>query len=395
MTHSADRQRRIYLDNAATSWPKPEAVYQAVEHYQRYLGAPAGRGGYAEAVEVSRAVEECRRRVARFVGLDDAARLVFAFNGTDALNLAIHGLLQPGDHVVTTVVEHNSVLRPLEFLRRAGMITVSIAPCDSRGYVDPDAIRTAMQPTTRMVAVSHASNVTGAVQDVAAIAEIAHRQQAFVLCDAAQTVGHLEVDMRKLDVDLLATSGHKGLLGPLGTGVLGMTARAADALRSVRQGGTGTQSEDMRQPEVLPSKFESGNLNVPGLLGLAAGVEYLERQTAAKLETQGDILVRRFVEGFSKLDGVRVLGPTADTPRVPLVSIVLAGYDPQEAASILDAAYRVQVRSGLHCAPEMHRALGTERGGSLRFSAGPFNTLDDVDVAVRAVAEIGAASVAP
>jgi selenocysteine lyase/cysteine desulfurase len=246
-----------------------------------------------------------------------------------------------------------------------------------------------------MVAVSHASNVTGAVQDVAAISQIAHGHDAFVLCDAAQTVGHLEVDMRKLGVDLLAASGHKGLLGPLGTGVLAMTARAADAVHSVRQGGTGTQSEEMRQPELLPSKFESGNLNVPGIVGLAAGIEYLEDRTVAEIERHGDLLVRRLLEGFSHVDGVKLLGPTADTPRVPLVSIVVGGYDPQEAASILDSAYRVQVRSGLHCAPEMHRALGTERGGTLRFSIGPFNTLEDIDVAVKAVAEIGAASIAP
>jgi cysteine desulfurase/selenocysteine lyase len=395
MTDLDDSRRRIYLDNAATSWPKPEAVYRAVEHYQRHLGAPAGRGAYEEAVAASQAVAATRSTAAHFLGLDAAERLIFASNGTDALNLAIHGLLREGDHVVTTVTEHNSVLRPLEFLRRTCGVSVSHARCDSLGYVDPHDVRAAMRPSTRLVAVSLASNVTGAVQDVAAMAEIAREHDALLLCDAAQAAGHLAVDLGTLGADLLAAPGHKGLLGPLGTGVLAMSERAAAALHSVRQGGTGTQSDAINQPNELPEKFESGNLNVPGIVGLGSGIEFLEQSTVEAIQQRGHALTRRLIEGLRDIRGVRLLGPPADAPRVPLVSVVLAGYDPQEAASILDSVYRVQVRSGLHCAPLMHRALGTEQGGSLRFSLGAFNTLADVEVAVKAIADIVSAHVTP
>jgi selenocysteine lyase/cysteine desulfurase len=295
--------------------------------------------------------------------------------------------------VVTTVVEHNSVLRPLSALEQAGLISVSHVGCDGRGYVDPDAVGAALRKNTRLVTICHASNVTGAVQDVAAIARLAHRQEALVLCDAAQSAGHIAVDITQLGADLVAAPGHKGLLGPLGTGVLAMTASAAKQLRSVRQGGTGTQSDDTKQPDELPYKFEAGNLNVPGILGLGAGVEYLEERTIAAIHEQGLVQTKRLLAGLAEIPGVTVFGPPADAPRVPLVSVALAGYDPQEAASILDTAYRVQVRAGLHCAPLMHRALGTQQGGTVRFSLGAFNTLDDVETAVRAVADIVAAQV--
>jgi cysteine desulfurase / selenocysteine lyase len=380
---------RIYFDNAATSWPKPEAVYRAVDHYQRELGAPAGRSGYAEAVAVSQAVEDARRRVATLLGLDDFTHLIFTANGTDSLNLALHGLLRDGDHVVTTVVEHNSVLRPLDQWQRAGSVAVTHVGCNSAGYVDPDQVRAAIRPATRLIAVSHASNVTGAVQPIKEISRIAHAAGILILCDAAQTVGHLPLDVRELEVDLLAASGHKGLLGPLGTGILSIGSRAVAELRSVRQGGTGTRSEETTQPEVLPSKFESGNLNVPGILGLGAAVEFLQSQGIDQLARQTDDLTERLLAGLEAIPTIRVLGPSASQPRVPLVSLVVEGYDPQEVALSLDAAYRIQVRPGLHCAPLMHRALGTDaNGGTVRLSLGIFNTVDQIELAVSALAEI-------
>ncbi len=394
MSDSAD-PRRIYLDNAATSWPKPEGVYAAVEQYQRTLGAPAGRGGYAEAVAVSQAVEDVRLRVARLLGLQDPKHLVFTANGTDSLNLAIHGLLAHGDHVVMTAIEHNSVLRPLDFLEHAGVIETTLVECDSAGYVDPQAVGAAIRPDTRLVAISHASNVTGAVQPIDAIVAVAHAAGAVVLCDAAQTAGHMRLDVRALGVDLLATSGHKGLLGPLGTGILAISPQVANQLHSVRQGGTGTRSEETSQPDELPSKFESGNLNVPGILGLGAGVEFLESKGLDSLATQTLALAERLLAGLREIPGVRVLGPTTCAPRVPLVSIVIEGYDPQEVALALDAAYRIQVRPGLHCAPQMHRSLQTHAsGGTVRFSLGVFNTSDQIETTIRAVAEIASSRVA-
>jgi len=381
--------RRIYLDNAATSWPKPETVYEAVDDYQRRSGAPAGRSGYAEAAEVSRRIDAARVRLAGMLGLDDPTHVIFTANGTDSLNLAIHGLLRPGDHVVTTVVEHNSVLRPLAKLSESAGVSVTRVNCNTAGVVDLDEIRAAITPATRLVAISHASNVTGALQPIEDVAQVAHDAGALVLCDAAQTVGHLPVDMNRLGVDLLAVSGHKGLLGPLGTGILLVRPSVADQLDSVRQGGTGTLSEQARQPEQLPSKFESGNLNVPGILGLAAGVDFLKERGIERIQREGHQLTERLLAGFREIAGLRVLGPEAASHRVPLVSIVLKGYDPQEVALGLDAAFRVQVRSGLHCAPAMHESLGTQRsGGTVRFSLGPFTTEAEIDATIEAVAEI-------
>ena len=390
MSHEAP-PRRIYLDNGATSWPKPEQVYAAVERYQRELGAPAGRSGYTEAAIVSQGIADVRLQLARLLGAGEAARVIFTFNGTDSLNLAIHGLLADGDRVVTSVIEHNSVLRPLARWEDAGRISVTRVACDPFGVIDPDAVRAALGTKTRLVAISHASNVTGAVQPIAEISRLAHEAGALVLCDAAQTVGHMPVDMRQLGVDLLATSGHKGLLGPLGTGALALGPGIAEQLKSVRQGGTGTHSELARQPDELPGKYESGNLNVPGILGLGAGVEFLGRRGLKEIESHGRVLTERLLGGFGEIKGLSILGPTDADARVPLVSIVVEGYDPQEMALGLDAVYRIQVRSGLHCAPLMHEALQTHKiGGTVRFSLGPFNTEDDVDAAVRAVAEIAA-----
>ncbi len=387
MSQPAAELSRIYLDNAATSWPKPPAVYEAVDDYQRRLGAPAGRSGYAEASEVSGRIEAARRRIANLLGLADANHLVFTFNGTDSLNIVLHGLLQRGDHVVSTVVEHNSVLRPLADLTRCD-VTATYVGCSDVGIVEPDAVRAALRPNTRLVAVAHASNVTGALQPVAQISRIARDHGALVLCDAAQTVGHLSVDIHQLGVDFLAASGHKGLLGPLGTGILAIRPEISGELRSVRQGGTGTQSEG-GQPEDLPAKFESGNLNVPGILGLDAGARYLTERGLADVDRHGRQLCQQLLAGLGEISGVRIFGPTDAQDRVPLVSMVCNGYDPQEMALALDAACRIQVRAGLHCAPRVHEAMGTlASGGTLRFSLGPFNTSAEIDSAIRAVAEL-------
>ena len=314
-------------------------------------GAPAGRGVYAEAVDVNRRVEAARRKVAALLGLADPSHLIFTLNGTDSLNTVIHGLLRPGDHVVSSVVEHNSVLRPLELLERRGQISVTRVDSDDAGIVDPDAFRAAIRPRTRLVALAHASNVTGAIQPIEEVARIARSVGVRVLCDAAQTAGHLPLDMERLNVDFLATPGHKGLLGPLGTGVLAIRPGCAGELESLRQGGTGTESHDIRQPDALPSKFEAGNLNVPGILGLAAGVDYLADRGPDATCRHGQELIERLLDGLAGIQRVRVLGPPTAVARVPLVSVVVEGYDPQEVALGLDAAYRIQVRSGLHCAP--------------------------------------------
>jgi cysteine desulfurase family protein len=378
--------KRIYLDNAATSWPKPEAVYAIVDRYQRELGAPAGRSVYREANEVERLVSDARRRVAQLLHVDDPARIVFTFNGTDSLNLALHGLLRPGDHVISSVADHNSTLRPLRYLQDARGVQFTLVGCDSAGFVDPDEIRRAIRSDTRLIALIHASNVTGALQSVADVGRLAHEHGLLFLVDAAQSVGHLPLDVAELKADLLAAPGHKGLLGPLGTGILYIGPGAEEHLTPIRQGGTGTQSDRAEQPATLPDRYESGNHNVPGILGLGAGAAYLQQRGLADIRCHDQELTERLIGRFLPIRGVTVHGPRELPRRVGVVSISVAGYDPQELAVLLDSACGIQVRAGLHCAALMHRSLGTaDRGGTVRFSFGPFTTNEDIDAAAEAV----------
>ncbi len=386
---------RIYLDNAATSWPKPEAVYQAVDRYQREVGAAAGRGAYDHAQQAQRTVANARGACARLLGITEPEQLAFTANGTEALNLAIHGLLQPGDHVITTVCEHNSVLRPLRMQAELQGIETSYVGCDSSGYVDPHDVLCAMQSNTRLVAIIHGSNVTGAVQPIAEIARAVHEHEALILVDAAQTVGCLPIDVTQLDIDLLATGGHKGLLGPLGTGILYVRETIAKQLRPLLQGGTGTQSQTDQQPETMPEKFESGNLNVPALAGLAAAAEHLlSETTVSALHGQLHRQTLRLLDGLASIRGIRTVGPGPKQNRVSVVSFAVDGYDPQEFAASLDVSSGVECRAGLHCAPRQHAALGSDRsGGLIRLSPGWATTDEEIDQALSAIAALASASV--
>ncbi|MCL6501161.1 MAG: aminotransferase class V-fold PLP-dependent enzyme [Pirellulales bacterium] len=380
---------RIYLDNAATSWPKPPAVYEAVEHALRTVGAAAGRAAYREAIEADALVADARRQIATLLGIAQPHQVVFTFNGTDSLNLALHGLLARGGRVVTTAAEHNSVLRPLRRLEEQGQISVARVPVSNAGVVDPDDVRRALADGARLLAVTHASNVTGAIQPVAELARLAHQCGALVLVDAAQTAGELPLDVTALDCDLLAAPGHKGLLGPLGTGVLYVRPELERELESFRQGGTGSESWQDRQPETLPDKFESGNLNVPGLAGLGAAAGWLLRRGVASIVEHARRLSQRLYEGLAGIDGIRLFGPSDPAARVGIVSIALDQLDPQTAAAALDTAFGIQTRAGLHCAPLMHAALGTlHAGGTLRFSVGPFNTDEDIALTLAAMEQL-------
>ena len=383
---------RIYLDNAATSWPKPEGVYLAVDDYQRRLGAPAGRGSYHEAAETERLVASCRKRVAQLIGAADPRRIVFTLNGTDSLNLALHGCLRPGDHVVTTVCEHNSVLRPLRFLAEQRSVNTTYVPCDTTGVVDPDSIRRAITPHTRLVAIVHASNVTGAIQPVEAVGKIAAERGVLFLVDAAQSLGYIPVDVTSLGCDLLAAPGHKGLLGPLGTGVLYLSERAEGEVLPLRQGGTGTRSDEDIQPTSLPDRYESGNLNVPGIVGLEAGVKYVAEVGIEKCRAQMKMLTARMLTALAEIPGVTLYGPAVASQRVGVVSLNIEGNDPRELASLLDANWSIQTRAGIHCAPRMHQALRTAPAGTLRFSGGHFTTAAEIDRAIGAIREIAVVS---
>jgi cysteine desulfurase/selenocysteine lyase len=380
---------RIYLDNAATSWPKPESVYVAVDRYLRDIGAAAGRSVYQEAADARKAIDMARRALARLIGADDPSHIVFTANGSDALNLAIHGVLRAGDHAICTDGDHNSVLRPLRSCQDGLGVEITHVRCDSAGWVNPDDVRQALRPNTRLVAMLHASNVTGVIEPAADVGKVCRQHGAIFLLDAAQSLGHMPIDVENLYADLLAAPGHKGLLGPLGTGVLYVRPGVGKRLRPIRQGGTGSHSESDLQPQTLPEKYEAGNLNVAGIAGLFAGIEWLEQQKISTIRQHELTLTAKLVSGLSQIAGITVYGPKEPAERVGVVSVSIDGYDPQEAAAALDSAFRVQVRAGLHCAPRIHQAMGTlDRGGTVRFSIGPFNTAEDIDAAVHAVREI-------
>lgn len=386
--------RRIYLDNAATSWPKPEAVYAAVDHYQRELGATTARGAYREAEEVERRVWLTRRRLADFLGADDPARIIFTANGTESLNLAIHGLVRSGDHVVTSVVDHNSVLRPLRFLAERRAVQVDYVPCDGDGLIDPQSVERMLRPNTRLIALVHASNVTGALQPIEEVGRLAAEHGVFYLVDAAQSLGHLPLDVTRVGAHALAAPGHKGLLGPSGLGVLYIAPGCETSLLPLRQGGTGTRSEEDRQPDTLPDKYEPGNLNVPAVLGLGEGLAFLQQQGLEQVAQHGRELTARLLEGLADIDGVTIYGPRDPRRQVGVVSISLAGFDPRTVAAMLDSTHRIQVRAGIQCAPRMHQTLGTtELGGTVRLSTSVFTTEQDIDAAVDAVATIASSRV--
>jgi len=388
-----NQKPRIYLDNAATSWPKPEVVYKAVDRYQREIGASAGRGAYTHAQQAQRVVDQARTACAQLLGVANPDQIVLTSNGTDALNLAIHGLLQPGDHVVATVCEHNSILRPLEVQTRCHGVTVSYAKCDQAGYVTPEEVASRMQPNTRLVAVLHASNVTGAIQPIDKIAPVVHQHNALLLVDAAQTAGCVPIDVTQLDVDLLATGGHKSLLGPGGTGLLYVRPGLENVLQPIRQGGTGTDSLTESQPAELPTRFEAGSLNIPALAGLIAASTFLQQQGVASIHKHVSDRTTQLIDGLAAIQGIELFGPRTDRPRAAVVSFAAHGYDPQEFAAALDASAGIQSRAGLHCAPRMHAALGTvERGGLVRLSAGWSTTSKEIATALQQIESLAGAT---
>lgn len=374
---------RIYLDNGATSWPKPEAVYAEVDQYLRTLGAPAGRGAYGQAAEVERKIQQARQAVVELLRLKEPHRLIFTQNGTDSLNLALHGLLRPDDHAIATTTEHNSVLRPLTWLKSHRDVDFTLVDCDFQGRIDPAAIEQAIQPNTRLICLNHASNVTGTIQPAAEVGAIARKHDLMFLLDAAQSAGCVDFDFSTANADLVAAPGHKGLFGILGSGILWVGPRAEPLLSSIRQGGTGTQSNTAEQPETLPDKFESGNLSVPAIISLGAGARWVAEKTVATIAAESRELTTMLIAGLEPLDNIRVIGPPANSNRTGVISIVLADYDPQEAAVLLDSAASIQTRAGFHCAPLIHQAMNTaDSGGTLRFSIGPFNTKQQIETAL-------------
>ncbi len=379
----------IYLDNAATSWPKPESVYQAVDDFLRTKAGNPGRGSHSMAVAASRIVDETRLLVAQLINAPDKDRVIFTLNCTDSLNLGLKGLLRPGDHVITSCIEHNSVVRPLRKLEQQGVKIIRLSPHSGDSFVSPQDIEKAITGETKLVVMTHASNVTGVIQPIEEYGVIARQHNLIFMVDAAQTMGKYPLDVQTNHIDLLAFSGHKGLFGPPGTGALYISERVD--LDSLREGGTGSHSESGEQPTDLPDKFESGTVNCAGIAGLGAGLKFIFKEGRGKILEREQSLTDRLLEGLSRIPGVTVYKVKDRAKQAPVISFNLEDSTPGEAGAILDQAFDIKVRTGLHCAPAAHRTLGTFPLGTIRLSPGYFNTREEVDFTVEAIEKIAVA----
>ncbi|WP_188889884.1 aminotransferase class V-fold PLP-dependent enzyme [Paenibacillus radicis (ex Gao et al. 2016)] len=376
----------IYLDHAATSWPKPLTVVEAVQHAMLHDAANPGRGSHRMAVRASRVLFDTRKRLSKLFHIKNPNDIAFMPNTTAGLNLAIKGLLKPGDHVIATSVEHNSVRRPLEYLKHAGDVDVTYVDTDEEGILNIDHVAEAITSQTKLIVVNHSSNLLGSILPIDRIGELARAKGIKLLVDAAQSAGILELNVESMGIDLLAFPGHKGLLGPQGTG--GLYIHPDVDLVPQLHGGTGSQSEAPEQPNVRPDKYEAGTQNTPGLAGLKAGVEFVLNETVQKIHTKEWLLTQRMMEGLLAVEGIKLLGPKLGQERTGMVSFVAEGIDPSEMSYILDQHYGIAVRAGFHCTPLAHGRAGTLGTGAVRASVGCFTTESEADALVEAVKEI-------
>ncbi len=376
----------VYLDNAATTFPKAPGTLEAMVATYRRLGASPGRGNHDLAAQAGELVDDARARVARFFNAPDPERVIFGANATDALNTVIGGLVRPGDHVVTTRLDHNSVLRPLHHLAGAGEITWDAAPFDGRGRVDPDAIAGLLRPETRLVVMTHASNVLGTVQPVAEIARLCAERGVPVVIDAAQSAGQVPVDMAALGVAGVAFTGHKSLYGP--TGIGGLVLRPDLDVQTTRFGGTGMDSASLGHSRAYPLRLEAGTLNLLGVIGLMEGLSFIEGEGIETLHAREAALLVRLRDGLAAIDGVTLYSAEDLAGHVAVLACNVAGIHPQDVGAILDGDYGIAVRVGVHCAPLVHQDLGTIDRGAVRFSLGAFTTAEEVDRALAAMREI-------
>lgn len=373
------------MDNAATSYPKPEAVYEAVDRFNRFMGGNPGRGSSRSTLEAGSIVLQTREALAKFFNIEDSSRIAFTHNVTDALNIGLKGLLQPGDHVITTSMEHNAVARPLYFLSRQGVEWTAV-PCDGEGHLDPEDIRKAIRSNTRMICMLHASNLIGTIMPIEEVGRIARRENVLFMVDSAQTAGILPIDVERAHIDLLAFTGHKSLFGPQGTG--GLYVRPGLTVNPLRQGGTGSFSEHLEHPELMPDSLESGTPNTPGLAGLLAGIQFIEATGLDTIHQKEQALLEQLIEGLSSISGVTLYGPADLKQRTAVVAMNVEGMDCGELSVSLDYEYGIITRAGLHCAPLAHQTIGTYESGSCRLSPGFFTTEEDIDKVVRSVYQL-------
>ncbi|MBU2537328.1 MAG: aminotransferase class V-fold PLP-dependent enzyme [Proteobacteria bacterium] len=383
-----DSSSPLYIDNAATSFPKPPEVAEAMHRLIREISLSPGRSAHSFSLAASRVIFEARELVAGFFGCPDSSRVVFTSNVTEALNVGIFGLLAPGDQVLTTGMEHNSVMRPLRHLEKTRGIHLDILPTDPTGAIDPDDIPGHLSKKTRLIIINHVSNVTGSVADLEAIGK--RKGGALLMVDAAQSAGIFPLDMEAFGIDFLAFTGHKGLFGPTGTG--GFLLREGLLVPPLKMGGTGSNSEEEAQPQLMPDCYESGTPNTLGIGGLAAGLEFINKTGRETIRQHEENLTRLLLDGLSLIQGVTVHGPPAGSARGSVVSLTMTGKSVADLAFVLDRQHNIMARSGLHCAPAAHRSISTFPHGTLRLSPGFFNTETDIQAVLTALDQISAGS---
>ncbi len=383
-----NKELNLYFDNSATSWPKPDVVYRAAELQMRKMCGNPGRSGHTRTLETDRLIYRTREALAALFNVDDPSRIIFALNATDAINIALKGFLKAGNHVIFTALEHNSVLRPLGSLRRDGWITTTMIPSTPEGHPDLQFLENAYRPQTSLLVINHASNVIGTVTPLREMIKSAHQRGVKVLVDAAQTAGALPIDLKETDIDLLAFTGHKSLLGPTGTG--GLYVKAGIDLKPLREGGTGSQSELDLHPESMPERLEAGTLNSAGLAGLLEGINFI-RETGLDQIRKHEMALRRLLrDQLLESPQVVVYGPEEADECAGSLSFTIKGTDCGEIGYILERNYGILCRTGLHCAPLAHQAIGTFPGGTVRLSPGFFTSPADIMYLVNAVRDIAA-----
>ena len=375
----------IYLDNAATTFPKPEAVFNAMMDCMKNYCANPGRAGHKLAMKAAREIYDTRENIAKLFNLDNPMNIVFTNNATDSLNLAIKGVVNKGDHIITTSMEHNSVIRPIKALEKVG-VENTIVQCDDQGFLNIDDLEKAIKPNTKLIVTTHASNVCGTLIDIKSISEIANKHNILYLIDASQTVGVYDIDLKDIKADMLAAPGHKGLLGPQGTGILYI--REGLNIGILKEGGTGSRSEDLFQPDLLPDKYESGTHNTPGIVGLNEGVKFIFKEGIDKIKEHEEELCKYMLERLEEVPNIKIYGPKDANKRASVISINIGNMDSGEITFLLDSEYDIATRSGIHCAPLAHKTLGTLEQGAVRFSIGYFNTKEEIDKAINALKEI-------
>lgn len=375
----------IYFDNAATTFPKPEVVYDAIMTAMRGYGANPGRSGHKLALKSSRGIYETRELIGRLFNIKDPMNIILTFNATESLNIGIKGILKPGDHVITTSMEHNSVLRPIKYMEKYG-IESTIVQGDEMGRIKVSDIEKSIKPNTKFIVTTHVSNLTGTIMPVEKIGFMAKEKGIIYMVDAAQSAGVYDIDVEKMNIDLLAFPGHKGLFGPQGTG--GLFIREGVVLESFFQGGTGSASHSLEQPEISPDKFESGTSNAPGIIGLGTGIKYILQRGITSIREYEEGLTKHFIEEASKIEGIRLYGPLNANEQGAVVALNIKDADSSEVSYILDQEYDIAVRPGLHCAPLAHKTIGTLEQGVVRFSFGIFNTHEEIDICIKALKDI-------